>query len=98
MRSFVSIHLNSNINLKVVRLTRENPTPIMGGGRKVFFFMRGTMARLTEAGVNQQPARVAPRPAVPGAKGPPIWDRLGRHARRVWAERERGEWADRTEP
>ena len=94
---FVSIHLNSNINPKVVRLTRENPTPIMGGGRKVFFFMRGPMARLTEAGVNQQPARVAPRPAVPGAKGPSIWDRLVRYAREVWAELKRVDWPSRPE-
>jgi len=69
----------------------------MGGGRKVFFFMRGPMARLTEAGVNQQPARVAPRPAVPGAKGPSIWDRLVRYAREVWAELKRVDWPSRTE-
>src|SRR5438034_8267001 len=69
----------------------------MGGGRKVFFFMRGPMARSTEAGVNQQPARVAPRPAVPGAKGPSIWDRLVRYAREVWAELKRVDWPSRTE-
>ena len=55
------------------------------------------MARLTEAGVNQQPARVAPRPAAPGAKGPSIWDRLVRYTREVWAELKRVDWPSRTE-
>src|SRR5206468_10729633 len=73
------------------------PRPYNGRGRKVFFFMRGPMARLTEAGVNQQPTRVAPRPAVPGAKGPSIWDRLVRYAREVWAELKRGGWPGRPE-
>src|SRR2546430_14168904 len=69
----------------------------MGGGRKVFFFMRGPMARSTQPDVNQHPPRVAPRPAVPGAKGPSIWDRLVRYAREVWAELKRGDWPSRPE-
>ena len=69
----------------------------MGGGRKVFFFMRGPMARSTQPDVNQHPARVAPRPTVPGAKGPSIWDRLVRYAREVWAELKRVDWPSRPE-
>src|SRR2546430_999569 len=73
------------------------PISIMGGGRKVFFFMRGPMARSTQPDVNQHPARVAPRPTVPGAKGPSIWDRLVRYAREVWAELKRVDWPSRPE-
>ena len=55
------------------------------------------MARLPEANVNQQPARVVPRPAVPGPRGPAIWERLARYAREVWAELKRVDWPSRPE-
>lgn len=55
------------------------------------------MARLTQADVNQQPARVVPRPAVPGPKGPSIRDRLVRYVREVWAELKRVDWPTRAE-
>ena len=54
------------------------------------------MARLTEADVNQQPARAAPRPAI-GPRGPVIWDRLVRYTREVWAELKRVDWPSRPE-
>ncbi len=60
------------------------------------------MARTTEANVNQQPTRVAPRPAFgqrspAGQRGPAIWDRLGRYVREVWAELKRVDWPSRSE-
>src|SRR2546427_13252039 len=54
------------------------------------------MARLTEADVNQQPARAAPRPAI-GPRGPVIWDRLVRYTREGWAGMKRGDWPRRPE-
>ena len=54
------------------------------------------MARLTEANVNQQPARVVPRPAI-GPRGPSIRDRLVRYVREVWAELKRVDWPSRPE-
>src|SRR5438445_221786 len=62
----------------------------------LFCFLRGLMARLTEADVNQQPARAAPRPAI-GPRGPVIWDRLVRYTREVWAEMKRVDWPSRPE-
>lgn len=54
------------------------------------------MARLTEADVNQQPARAVPRPAT-AQRGPSIWDRLVRYVREVWAEMKRVDWPSRPE-
>src|SRR2546426_2089611 len=62
----------------------------------LFCFLRGLMARLTEANVNQQPARVVPRPAI-GPRGPSIRDRLVRYVREVWAELKRVDWPSRPE-
>ncbi len=54
------------------------------------------MARLTEANVNQQPARVAPRP-VGERRFPAVWDRAERYLREVWAELKRVDWPSRPE-
>ena len=54
------------------------------------------MARLTEANVNQQPARTAPRP-VGERRFPAIWDRVVRYLREVWAELKRVDWPSRPE-
>lgn len=54
------------------------------------------MARLTEENVNQQPVRVAPRPAVE-RRGPALWERLTRYLREVLAEMRRVDWPSRPE-
>ncbi len=54
------------------------------------------MARLTEANVNQQPARMAPRPAAE-RRGPALWERVVRYLREVLAEMRRVDWPSRPE-
>src|SRR2546425_12772456 len=70
---------------------------MMSTGRQVFFvFWRGFMARLTEANVNQQPARAIPR-AIREPKGPGVRERVERYLREVWAELKRVDWPSRPE-
>ncbi len=54
------------------------------------------MARLTEANVNQQPARIPARPAV-ARRIPEIFERVARYVREVIAELKRVDWPSRPE-
>ncbi len=54
------------------------------------------MARLTEANVNQQPARIPARPAA-ARRIPEVWDRFVHYIREVIAELKRVDWPSRTE-
>jgi len=54
------------------------------------------VARITDANVNQQPVRVAPRPAVE-RRGPALWERVIRYLREVLAELRRVDWPSRPE-
>jgi preprotein translocase subunit SecE len=54
------------------------------------------VARLTEANVNQQPARAIPR-AIREPKGPGVRERVVRYLREVWAELKRVDWPSRPE-
>lgn len=55
------------------------------------------MARLTEENVNQQPMRVAPRPAPQERRGPVLRERVTRYLREVLAEMKRVDWPSRPE-